>query len=67
MPVKSKAQFKKFYAMFKRGEITKAQLDKWTKGVKYKALPAKKKKKKVKKTTKRAAVQRAKRKRTRKR
>ena len=58
MPVKSKAQFKKFYAMYKRGEITKAQLDKWTKGVRYKSLPAKKKKKKTKK------VSRSKRRRT---
>ena len=47
-PVKSKAQFKKFYAMYKRGEISKATLDEWTKGVAYKRLPAKKKKSKKK-------------------
>ena len=48
MPVKSKAQFKKFYAMFQRGEISKATLDEWTKGVSYKSLPSKKKKTKRK-------------------
>ena len=54
MPVKSKAQYKKFYAMYKRGEISKATLDEWTKGVAYKQLPAKKKKT----TRKRTRVQR---------
>lgn len=39
MPAKSKAQFRKMYALYLAGEITKAQLDEWTKGVKYKKLP----------------------------
>ena len=56
MPVKSKAQWRKFYAMYQRGEISKATLDEWTGGVSYKSLPSKKKtkKRKVAKATKRA-------------
>ena len=46
MPVKSKAQMKKFFQMYKDGEISKKTLDEWTKGVDYKKLPRKKKKKK---------------------
>lgn len=58
MPVKSKAQFRKFQAMHKRGEISKATLDEWLKGVDFKRLPeraskpkraGKKKKKKLRK------------------
>lgn len=40
MPVKSKAQARKFFAMQRRGEISKATLDEWTKGVNISKLPA---------------------------
>lgn len=52
MPVKSKAQFRKFQAMHKRGEISKATLDKWIGGVDFKALPTRVGKKTKKKTKK---------------
>ena len=45
MPVKSKAQFRKFGAMYERGEISKKKLDEWTKGVDYNKLPERAKKK----------------------
>ena len=53
MPAKSKRQFRFMYAAYKRGEISKATLDDFTKGVKYKDLPdsVKKKKKKKRATT----------------
>lgn len=41
MPAVSKAQFKKFFAMYNRGEISKETLDEYTKNVSYKSLPAK--------------------------
>jgi hypothetical protein len=47
VPVTSKAQWKKFHAMYERGEISKATLDHWIKGVDYDSLPAKAKKKRV--------------------
>lgn len=52
MPVRSKAQFRRFQAMHKRGEISKATLDKWLKGVDFKSLPTRVGKKKVRKTKK---------------
>jgi len=48
MPASSKAQFRQMFVLYKRGKITKAQLDDFTKGVDYKHLPAR-----VKKTKKR--------------
>jgi len=50
MPFKSKAQMRKFGAMLKRGEISKATFDKWVKHTKnIKSLPEKVKKRKKKK------------------
>jgi len=57
MPAKSKAQFKKMFALYKEGKITKNELDKFTHGVDYKNLP-------TRKTTKRKTTRR-KRKKTR--
>jgi hypothetical protein len=62
MPFKSKAQRRKFYAMYQRGEITKAKLDEWERATTGKTLPerarsktnAKKTRKKVKKKTTRS-------------
>lgn len=42
MPAVSKAQFKKMFALYEEGKITKKQLDDFTKGVDYKSLPKKK-------------------------
>jgi len=44
MPAKSRAQFRKMYQLYEDGEITKEELDKFTKGVDYKRLPKRKKK-----------------------
>ena len=47
MPFKSKAQVKKFGAMLKRGEITKATFNKWVKHTpSIKKLPERVKRKK---------------------
>ena len=46
MPAKSRAQFRKMYQLYEAGEITKAELDKFTKGVDYRRLPKRKKKSK---------------------
>jgi len=48
MPVRSKSQLRKFFAMYERGEISKATLDEWTHGVNAKKLPEKVKKRKRK-------------------
>lgn len=40
MPVVSRAQFRKFYQMYRRGEIDRKTLEEWTRGVNYKKLPA---------------------------
>ncbi len=46
MPFKSKAQFRKFWAMANRGEISKAKAREWTKETpSIKSLPERKKKK----------------------
>ena len=45
MPAVSKAQWAKLALLLKRGEITKAQFDRFTKGVSYKRLPERVKKK----------------------
>jgi hypothetical protein len=42
MPAKSKKQYKKMFVLYKQGEITKAELDEFTKSVKYKKLPLRK-------------------------
>ena len=47
MPVRSKQQWKKFYAMYERGEITRQQLMEWTRGVRYKSLPKRANRKKT--------------------
>jgi hypothetical protein len=39
MPAKSQAQAHYMALLYKRGEITRAQLDDWDKGVKVKDLP----------------------------
>lgn len=50
MPFKSKAQLRKFGAMLKRGEITKATYNRWIKHTpNIKGLPERKKKTKKKK------------------
>jgi len=41
-PAKSKNQFRKMYALYEAGEITKAELDKFTKGVDFDKLPKRK-------------------------
>jgi len=45
LPFKSKAQRRKFYAMLKRGEISKSKVDEWERETKGKRLPEKIKKK----------------------
>ncbi len=47
MPFKSKAQRRKFYAMAKRGEISKRKVKEWEKKTKGKRLPERVKKKKI--------------------
>jgi len=42
MPAKSRAQFRKMYQLYEDGEITKEELDKFTKDVDYKRLPKRK-------------------------
>ena len=42
MPVRSKAQSRKFFAMASRGEISKGTLREWTHGVDVKRLPERK-------------------------
>jgi len=42
MPLKSKAQLRKFAAMLNRGEITQTQFDEWTEGVDISKLPERK-------------------------
>jgi hypothetical protein len=49
MPAKSKAQFRMMFVLRKKGEISQTELDRFTKGVDYKSLPARKKKRKRKK------------------
>ena len=44
MPFKSEAQRRKFYAMWKRGQISKATLEKWEKHTPKQKLPKRKKK-----------------------
>ena len=47
MPFKSQAQRRKFYAMYKRGEISKKTLDEWERATpKGKKLPKRVRKKK---------------------
>lgn len=41
MPVRSKRQFRFFYAAHKRGEISDKELKEWTGGVHYGSLPEK--------------------------
>ena len=52
MPVKSKAQWHKFWAMYRRKEISRKELDEWIKGVDYDTLPEEVGKKKAKKKRK---------------
>lgn len=51
-PFKSESQRKKFYAMAKRGEISKKTLEKWEKETGKKKLPQRVKKSKKRKKTK---------------
>lgn len=53
LPFKSKAQRRKFYAMLKRGEISKSKVEEWERETKGKRLPERVKKKKTTKQTKR--------------
>jgi hypothetical protein len=39
MPIRSKAQWRKFRLLLKQGKITRAQWEEWTAGVKYSELP----------------------------
>jgi len=39
LPAKSKQQWNKMFALYKRGEITKEELDRFVKGVDYDSLP----------------------------
>lgn len=43
-PVVSRAQARKFFAMYKAKQISKKTLDEWTAGVNMKRLPERKKK-----------------------
>lgn len=47
-PVKSKAQWRLWWAKHRRGEISRKQLDEWIKGVDYDRLPEEAKKKRKK-------------------
>lgn len=60
MPVKSKAQFRKFQAMFKRGEISKATLDEWLKGADFKRLPERVAKKRTKRKARKKRIKKTK-------
>ena len=61
-PARSKAQFKMMFLLYKRHQITKQQLDDFTKGVNYSKLPTRVK---GKKAAKRAVSPRAARKKKR--
>lgn len=39
LPAKSKQQWRRMHAMYRRGEITKEELDRFVKGVDYDSLP----------------------------
>jgi hypothetical protein len=43
-PVMSRSQYKKMYARFNRGEISRSELNEWLRGVDYSKLPARKRK-----------------------
>ena len=49
MPAVSKRQWEKMYALCERGQITKAQLNRFVKGVRYASLPERAKKKRRRK------------------
>ena len=53
MPIKSKAQWRRFAAMLRRGEISRAKFDEWTHGVSFKSLPERVQGKKKRKRSKR--------------